>query len=138
MCCVHFLSMKCGQHFWVVRILKKLSASDIWKKCCPHFLLMKYGQHFKLSACCLVILSCPHFINTPTECIGVENRYVFFCLYSNVCYKNYIKIENNAIFTMSTNYWGFTDIGSLIRTGLEMCHQQKWYQADILAIWPNH
>ena len=34
-------------------------------KCCPHFLLMKCGQHFKLSACCPVIHSCPHFINTP-------------------------------------------------------------------------
>ena len=64
-CCPHLLFMKCGQHFWVVRIFKKLSASDIWKKCCPHFLIMKCGQHLKLSACCPVIRSCPHFINTP-------------------------------------------------------------------------
>ena len=36
-------------------------------KCCPHFILMKCGQHFKLSACCPVVRSCSHFINTRCE-----------------------------------------------------------------------
>ena len=77
-----FLFLKCRQHFHVVRIIFRkffwwnadnfrLSAFSksyrhqyLENKCCPHFLLMKCGQHSKLSACCPVIRSCPHFINT--------------------------------------------------------------------------
>ena len=40
-CCLHFLFMKCGQHFHVVRIVFcKTFCSH-----CPHFLLMKCRQH---------------------------------------------------------------------------------------------
>ena len=65
--------MKCGQHFMlsvsffartVVCVFFLWSGGNIFMLSVLIFEI-NVVRHFKLSACCPVIRSCPHFINTP-------------------------------------------------------------------------
>ena len=63
--CVHIFFWWNTDNFGLSTFSKSYPHQYLENKCFPHFLLMKCLQHFNLSACCPVICSCPHFINTP-------------------------------------------------------------------------